>query len=388
MNGVRNRFALIIAGAVLCSGQSVRFVPDIAVAEAEYRDAQEAWLRNDPNLEKDLFKASPEEVRLRIRREASLRDTVMVKKAAYLELLIQRLQGSLSTMQQVSSAGDIPTDALKRDLEGQQMRILGDQERLEALMRDLPEGDEYFLVRRAIEAEHSDLISLQNNIALRIRSLDSAGKAQDAIRAAAADSLSQKLEAILKIWDQERTSTVRQRTSWAQLYRTMEETINPRASADGTKSSGGAVSPASGTPNKKEDVSRAKILSPSRKADVKPPGVSSGLVGAWVYRSEPGAWSGYGEPDMVTLELRGDGGTLRGTYTARIPVRSGLHNVQLSLEGSAQTATSAHFRWKSQVPVCEGEIELRLASDGRLFVERTRSDDGYVPRGMEILHRR
>ena len=196
-----NRLVLLFAAAALCSGQSVRLVPDIAVAEAEYRDAQEAWLHNDPNLERDLFRGNPAEMQARIRRTASLRDTVMVKKEAYLGLLIQRLQGTLGTLQQVSStATDLPLDSLRKDLEVQQAHILDDQERLEALIRDLPQGDEYFLVRRELDAERNELINLQNNVALRIRSLDSAGKAQEAIKSAASsDTVTQKLAAIIKV---------------------------------------------------------------------------------------------------------------------------------------------------------------------------------------------
>ena len=82
MSFPRTIFALLIPLAPLCLGQALRLVPDIAVAEAEYRDAQEAWIQNDPTLEKDLFKANPEEVRRRIHRAAALADDVMAISAS------------------------------------------------------------------------------------------------------------------------------------------------------------------------------------------------------------------------------------------------------------------------------------------------------------------
>ena len=82
---------LLILPALLLA-QTPVYRPSIAVAETEYREAQEAWLHNDPNLMNDLFKSNKEEIRGRIHRAASVRDTMMaqVKKEVYLNLLIQR----------------------------------------------------------------------------------------------------------------------------------------------------------------------------------------------------------------------------------------------------------------------------------------------------------
>jgi len=113
-----------------------------------------------------------------------------------------------------------------------------------------------------------------------------------------------------------------------------------------------------------------------------------GLAGAWVYRSQPGAWSGYGEPESVALELHRDGALLRGTYTARLPVAGGVNAVQLSLAGPWSAGSTVRLHWTSQTPVAEGEMECKLASDGRLFVERIQSRDSYIPLGMEVLFRR
>jgi hypothetical protein len=374
MSFPRRIFALLIPLAPLCLGQALRLVPDIAVAEAEYRDAQEAWIQNDPTLEKDLFKANPEEVRRRIHRAAALADDVMAKKEAYFGLFIQRMRDMRTRLSETRDPG-MPVADLKKDLDGQQMRILGDQDHLDLLLRDLPQGDEYLLVRRELEAERSSLISAQNDIAMRIRSLDNIDKAQQATQGG--EDLSAKMDAILKVWEQERASAVRQRPAWAHLYDLMEKSLAKPA---------GERAPAARTA---AEAARPAAPAALPRATEAAPAPEAGISGIWTYASQPGAWTGYGEPEMVTLDLRLDAsGALRGTYAARLPVRSGVHDIQLSLEGQARpSATSAQVHWRSQTPAAEGEMEIKVGSDGRMLVTRTQSNDSYIPRGMEVLLR-
>lgn len=372
MSIFRKIVALPLLFASLLLGQALRLVPDIAVAEAEYRDAQEAWIQNDPTLEKDLYKAPPEQVRQRIHRAAALADDVMVKKEAYFNLFIQRLEDMRAKLNETQGPG-IPTEALKKDLDAQQTRLLGDQDRLELLLRDLPPGDEYALVRRQLEAERTDLISAQNNIAMRIRSLDNIEKAQQST--AGGEDLNAKMDEILKVWQQERDSAVHQRPAWARLYQVMEDSLSKPAPAAAPKTA--AVAPAKGK--------AAATARPSAPAAAPQRGIS----GVWTYTSQPGGWTGYGEPEMVKLDLHIDaGGAVRGAYSARLPVRSGVHDVELTLEGQASpTATSAQVHWRSQRPAAEGEMEIKVGSDGRMLVARTQSNDSFIPRGMEVLLR-
>lgn len=363
--------ALLVALASLAPSQNVTLLPDIGVAQAEYHDALEAWLHNDSDLERDLLKGDPEQMRLRVKRAAALRDEVMVKKQAYLELIIHRLRETRAHLAP-ANASEIPVADLKKDLEAQHGRMLGEQERLEEFLRDLPVGDEYLMVRRALEAERTSLVSLQNTIALRIRSLDTLNISQEAIRGASrGETEAQRLDEVLKVWDQEREAVIRQRSGWASLYKTMEKAIDDSAASPKKVPSGS-----------KRNSPKSKQPAPP----VQPPaGKASPLTGTWVYRSQPGAWSGYSEPEMVTLELHQDGTALRGTYTARLPVRSGMHTVQLSLSGASLAAGAVRLHWTSQTPLTEGEMELKLGSDGRLFVERSESGDSYIPVGMEVL---
>jgi hypothetical protein len=375
-------FTLPLMLAPLLPGQALRLVPDIAVAEAEYRDAQEAWTQNDPTLEKDLYKANPEDMRRRIHRAAALADDVMVKKEAYFNLFVQRLQDTRARLSQAPDAS-IPTADLKKDLDAQQMRLLGDEDRLELLMRDLPPGDEYVLVRRQLEAERSDLINAQNSIAMRMRSLDSIEKGQQAT--AGAEDLSAKMDAIVKVWEQERDRAVRQRPTWAHLYELMENSLGKPASGESApKSAAAGTAPSKGSA-KTRSAAPASAARPTAAAA----GPEAAISGVWTYASQPGAWIGYGEPEMVKLDLHIDaGGAVRGTYAARLPVRSGTHDVQLSLEGQAKPlATSAQVHWRSQTPAAEGEMEIKVGSDGRMLVTRTQSNDSYIPRGMEVLLR-
>lgn len=366
-----------LAIAPFAAGQKVTLVPDVGVAQAEYHEALESWLQNDRNLEKELLTGEPEQMRRRVKKAAALRDDVMVKKQTYLDLIIARLRETRAHLAP-ANASEIPVKDLKKDLEAQQGRILGDQERLDDFLRSLPEGDEYLLVRRALDAERASLVNLQNTVALRIRSLDNLDKSQDAVRAAASgETEAQKLDEVLKIWDQERAAAIRQRSTWANLYKGMEQAIDDRAASQ--KKSAPAVTSA-GVP--------ASPQKPPPGYRAVPPSASTGpvkLTGTWVYRSQPGAWSGFGEPQAVTLELHKDGGSLRGLYSARLPMRGGVHAVTLSLSGPFPKGNTVKLHWTSQSPAAEGEMELRLATDGRLQAERTASGDGSIPLGMELL---
>ena len=375
---------LVAALAPFAAGQNVTLVPDIGVAQAEYHDAIEAWLHNDRDLEKDLLTGEKEQMRRRVRKAAALRDEVMVKKQAYLDLIVQRLKETRTHLAPANTS-EIPVSDFRKDLEAQQARMLSDQERLNELLKEIPEGDEYFMVRRALEAERSSLINLQNTVALRIHALDNLDKSQDAIRGASGvETEAQKLDEILKVWDGERAAAIRQRSTWAGLYKTMEQAIDDRAGGPkkGAGARGNPQKPASGS--RKQPATAAAAAA----AATAPAGNALGLAGTWVYRSQPGAWSGYGEPEMVTLELHRDGAVWSGTYTARLPVRSGVNPVQLSLAGPWSAGNSVRLHWTSQTPVTEGEMEFKLASDGRLFVERIQSRDSYIPLGMEVLLRR
>jgi uncharacterized protein (UPF0305 family) len=370
--------ALPVLFASLLLGQALRLVPDIAVAEAEYRDAQQAWIENDPTLEKDLYKGNPEEMRRRIHRAAALADDVMVKKEAYFSLFVQRLEDMRAKLNQTQDPG-MPTEALKKDLDEQQTRLLGDQDRLELLLRDLPPGDEYLLVRRQLEGERSDLVNAQNNIAMRIRSLDNIDKAQQSTQGS--QDFAAKMDEILKVWEQERASVERQRPAYARLYQLYEESLG-KPSAAGTPKTAAAVAPA---PSKSKAAPAARTAAPVTS----PAAGQAGISGVWTYASQPGGWTGYGEPEMVKLDLRIDaGGAVRGTYAARLPVHSGVSDVELSLEGQAKPAAmSAQVHWRSQTPAAEGEMEIKVGSDGRMLLERTQSSDSYIPCGMEVLLR-
>ena len=88
----------------------------------------------------------------RIGRKRALSDDMMEKKVVYFDQIIKRfaeMRGRLT------GAGDsqLPIPELRKGLEEEQSKLLGDQDRLDALMRDLPQGDEYSLVMRELTAE-------------------------------------------------------------------------------------------------------------------------------------------------------------------------------------------------------------------------------------------
>jgi hypothetical protein len=360
---------------LLLQAQTPVYRPSIAIAESEYREAQDAWLHGDPNLVNDLFKSNKEEIRGRIHRAASLRDTMMAKKEVYLNLMIQRAEDSRQRLAGATASGALlPVEEIKAGMAQEQERILSDQDRLEALLRDLPQGDDYSLVRRELEKERTDLITLQNAIALRLHSLDSAFRSQQAVKDLSANGdLVQKMEAVKKIWEDEHERTVRQRAAWARLYSTMVQEIDIK----------GPPPPVSGASEKGKPSLKTEVMTPVHAAPE-----SNILEGQWTYRSLPGAWSGPAEPEAVTLSLHLTGGQVLGTYDARIPIRGDMRHLKLTLHGKPEDSGQARLPWSSLDPEAHGEISLKLAADGRIFVQILSSSDNYVPTGMEVLQPR
>jgi hypothetical protein len=344
--------------------QSVRIEPSLGVASQEYRSAQEAWLHDDPSLAADLHSGKPEQIHQRIQRAAALRDEMMGKKAIYVA-------------------------ELRKGLEEEQSLALTDQERLEALIRDLPQGDEYSLVMRELNAERTELINLQNAIALRIRSVDQMDRIQQAgQQIEAKDPLDGRLASLQKIWETERDGAKRQRAMWASLYSEMDRDVD-RAKAAGPdqepkgKTGSNAKQGKKGTGNLVQPIAEPFAVPAASARGAAP--VRSAFVGKWVYESRPGAWTGFGEPVRVSLELLAEDGRIHGNYVARIPGRTGLRDLNLNLSGEVVSPGNARVNWTSTEPEARGEMLLRLGGDGRILVERTISGDTYVPRGMEVL---
>jgi hypothetical protein len=337
------------------AAQSVRLVPNIAVAETEYRDAREAWLRNDPNLVQDLYSAPPAEMRKRIEREAVLRDDVMSKKAVYFDFLVKRFDEIRTRLAGVKG-GTVPVAQVTSDLQAEQSRLLAEQESVEARLADIPPGDEYTLVRRAMEAEKADLIQLQNNVAMRIHWLGKIG--QEAQTSAQSDSLGAKLDELTKTWEDERQRAIRSRAEWAKYYRDLERSLDDK------------------TPS-----TSSRPAAPGRPIAVEAPGIA----GTWIYRSQPGAWNGFGEPLAVLLQIQTVGNRVEGVYSARLPSRDGIRDITLTLQGQIVSTGRAIVKWTSDKPVSRGEIDLQFSSDGKVWVRRTKSEDGYVPLGAEVL---
>jgi hypothetical protein len=343
-------------------GQNVTLLPNIGVAQAEYNDALESWLHDDRTLEKDLLTGDPAQMRRRVKRAADLRDQVMIKKQAYLDLMIQSVRAARARLAP-PDASEIPVKDFNKDMEAQEQSILSDRMRITEALRQLPAGDDSVLLRRALEAELASLDEVRTNIAARISSLDDLDHAQEAIRSVLqGETEAQTLDGVLKIWEQERAAAGRQRTSWAGLYMSMELAIDERIAG------------------RKGNAPEAKQIAPEPSP--------RGLAGTWVYRSEAGGWKGEGEPQTVTLEIHQDGDTLSGAYNAALPANGGLHVVQLVLSGPASASNTVRLRWTSLADSdVAGEMELKLVAGGKLSVERLTSGDSFIPLGMEMLSR-
>ena len=372
------RIQILFLISPLLFAQSVRIVPDLAVSEAEYRDAEETWLRNDPDLERDLYKGDRQEIVRRIHHAAALRDDVMAKKETYLGFLVKRVDDMEKRLSNTRGQ-NLPLADLKSDLEGEQARILAEQDRLEGRIHDLPEGDEYTLVRRAMESERGDLVALQNSVAQRIHAMDDSAKAQQAASGLSdVDPLIKKLEDIRKIWEGERARAVAARPVWGRYYTDLEKSLNEKNGSGPAPSTPPARTPSAPLAPTQGEKPRASNPAPAATAT---------LGGNWVYKSQQGAWIGWGEPEMVVLQLRQVGSLVQGTYTARLPGRNDKRLLNLAVEGQLETKEQAHLRWTSVEPPAHGVMTIKMSPDGRLLVERLSSEDNYIPHGMEVLQR-
>jgi len=384
------KLAFVLALVPLLPAQV--FKPTLGIAEQQYREAQEAWLREDPNLAADLLTGNPAEMHKRIRRIASLRDDVMDKKVVYLDLVVKRF-GEIRGRIEGAAQTQLPVGDLKKELQDEQSRLLEDQERIESLIQDLPQGDDYALVMRELTAEKDELVKLQNAIAMRMRSLDQIDKNQEASREVEAkDPLAKKLDAITAMWTEERDKAKAQRSKWADLYAAMDSEVD-RGKSRAQPAKKPAVPPANSQPVKPD---KSKPATPAQTPQARSiPAQGPGFQGSWLYQSSPGAWTGFGEPVQVSLSLRQSGTRLEGEYRARIPGRnilgqsgadgSDIRKLDLALTGDETAPGLAKVSWVSQMPPSKGEMLLHLGGDRRVLVERIAAGDTYFPRGMEIL---
>ena len=141
---VRSACLVLISGLCFCLPAlpqgKIRLEPsNLGEAEEDYRSAQLDWLNADPNLAADLFKGNPQEMHKRIQRTADLRDQMMEKKSVYLDLIVKHFNETRARV--AIPDAQIPIPELRRDLEDEQSRLLGEQERLDALIHDLPQDD-------------------------------------------------------------------------------------------------------------------------------------------------------------------------------------------------------------------------------------------------------
>jgi hypothetical protein len=243
------------------SPQSVTLQPPtLGDAERAYRDAQSEWLNADPKLAADLFRGNPQEMHRRIRQTASLRDQMMEKKSVYLDLVVKHFDETRARLVNLSGA-QLPVPELRQNLEAEQSRILGEIDRLDALIRDLPQDDLYALVLHELNAERTQLVNLQVSLAQQIRSVNSMGDSQDAAnKMQAANPLAGKLEAISKVWRDELEAARVQREHWKALYNAMEQAVDRGKNSTSPASPGTTANPAGGS------ATKPRIVAPAPRA--------------------------------------------------------------------------------------------------------------------------
>ncbi|MDZ4801480.1 MAG: hypothetical protein SGI92_25255 [Bryobacteraceae bacterium] len=338
---------LFVLASALAPAQHVQLLKDLASAESDYRDAQEAWSRNDPTLEGDLFKGDPADIRRRIRKSATLRDEMMQRKSTYLAFVVRQFDELQAKL--VPATSTLPTDALRQEINREQTRLLEDQSRIDTQLREMPTGDQNALVRSAMRAQVEAITRMRSIMTERVTSIDRIANGQQEAQGTT-KVLEEKLAELGELWRAELTRTEKSRALWARYFHSMDTAV-------------------------------AQRMLPAPRVR---------LEGKWRYQSKKGAWSGTGEPGSVSMELKASGDQIEGSYAADLPPAAGAPRVsfRLSLKGTTSATGETVLQWVSRKPEATGQILVRLTPEGKLVVERTVTSGGAVPAGTEVLVRR
>jgi hypothetical protein len=352
---------LVLALSRLCPAQKPALPPQdkVALAKSEFEDARQAWIKNDPKLEEDfaLGKGDPAAMRERIRRAADLQHVVAEKEIAYYDLIISHTEAGRNEPAQTAPA-TVPVETKRKLLVDELALIQADIADRDARLKALSEGDRDW--RRLYEDQLANRRKQADRIAAQLRTLDELGNAQ-AEGPSRVQEITQGTGEVLKNWEKIRADEVEEAARFKDYYSAMERNVENRIAAGAPKSRSRAAG--KGSKSASQGV--------ANPADV---------AGAWI--GSPGTQG-------VTLVLRLEGDTLRGTYTVRLAGPGGPQDIQLPVEGKVQPRAPIRLHWTSRNPAAAGDIELSLGSDGHLSVNRHRtSGEAAIPDAVETLLRK
>lgn len=333
--------------------------PPVADASKKAGAAWTAWLHDDAGLERDALRLPMSEARGRLQRSFSEFLAYLDARKDYADKV-----GAFIENYRPETARGIPAvgiEPVNRD----QLELLGVclanlQSRLDSL-RDAPE---WAAIRRAVQADRSEVIALQ-------------GKLRDEIPVELPLSRPQAPRPLSGIVYRDSEARLRDVTKnlWSHYYQAVADAVAP-----GGKQliSSSAPPAAPETPEAPADSASVSRANPEK------------LVGTWEYPEHSQQFNGVEEPREVLLELAMDKGTLTGRYRASLADFDGSRSVDLRLVmvKDPKVAHDLTFNVKSMTADMAGQmkIELQDTKDPELMLVHIGIDG--VPKGREIMIRR
>lgn len=334
---------------------------NIVLTRKEYEDALDAWKKNDPTLEQDLATGDPTALRGRIRRAADLQAGKSVKEIAYYNVMVRHTQAEQAELAQTVNTA-IPLDSRRQSIRDDQARVQSELDEIEAQIRSLPADDKTF--RPLYEEERTNRKRQLEHLADQSRILDDIAKGQ-ANRLDLLQELAHEEEQVLKGWQNQVSHAEHEAEIYKDYYTGMGRDLDNR------------VANSKGRPARRKTAS-TKSTAPAASPD------AARLTGTWVTRpaSDSNALGS-------TLELRLEGDTFHGAYTAHLSAPDGGSSVQWTIEGKVASHGPLRLHWTSQDRSASGDMDLTLGADGLLSVDhRRKSGKSPVPDGVESFVRR
>jgi hypothetical protein len=158
--------AILLCLGLIADAQTLTVIPatDLKVKRETYERAGEAWQRNEPNLEAELFKQPAEIVIARIERAATLAATFSRARQRYYRALIDQLQNQTKVLQEPALIFGPDGAVAKVGLEEKLKVLASGRGELERALAQAPNDGRGTLIREQIQQQMKAAEELRNNL--------------------------------------------------------------------------------------------------------------------------------------------------------------------------------------------------------------------------------
>jgi hypothetical protein len=357
--------AVFVACGETASAQALPQAPDYAdsaVAESaeQANSAWNAWLMVDRNLEREVPNAPMTEARDRIQRSFSAFLNYSEKRKTYGERVAAYIE-----RYRPETAGKKPfvnVEIVNRD----QLELLGIslssvQARLDSL-RDTPG---WAAIRRAVQPDRSDIITLQN-----------ARRDEIPVELPFSPAVPPRPLSVIVYRDSERQARELVERIWTHYYQALVDELERKAGTP--KPLVASITPPAPAPEPAPSAITPRISGLDR------------IAGTWRYAEGSEQFNGVEEPRQVLLELFVEKGSLTGRYRGTLTDFTGPHNVDVRLQQitSVKGSTDIRLQYQNAEQNLSGQITIEGPGASGLDLMVVHMDGAGIPKGREILARR